>query len=81
MKENGLKCNIEKSFLGKTEMEQLGFGVTYDGVNPINKNISNKNMKSTTYQKYLCQFIGVVNYYRDMWEKCSHTLAPFTNIT
>ena len=26
LKEKGLKCNIEKSFFGKTEMEYLDFG-------------------------------------------------------
>ena len=25
LKDNGLKCNIEKSFFGQTEMEYLGF--------------------------------------------------------
>ena len=30
--ESGLKCNIENLFLGKTEMENLGFWVTRDGV-------------------------------------------------
>ena len=31
-----LKCNIEKSFFGQTEMEYLCFGVTHDSVKPIN---------------------------------------------
>ena len=34
-----LKCNIEKSFFGQTEMEYLGFWVTHDGVKPINRKI------------------------------------------
>ena len=37
MKEKKLKCNIEKSFFGKTEMEYLGFWVTRDGIKLINK--------------------------------------------
>ena len=36
MKGKGLKCNIEKFFFGKTEMEYLGFWVTRDGIKPIN---------------------------------------------
>ena len=35
LNEKLLKCNIEKSFFGKTEMEYLGFWVTHDGVKPI----------------------------------------------
>ena len=35
----GLKCNIEKPFFGKTEMEYLGLWVTRDGVKPIYRRI------------------------------------------
>ena len=37
-------------------------------------------MKPPTSQKEVRQLIGVVNYYNNMWEKVSHTLAPLTNI-
>ena len=36
LKDNGLKCNIEKSSFGKTEMEYLGFWVTRTGIRLIN---------------------------------------------
>ena len=36
-----LKCNIEKSFFGQTEMEYLGFWVARDGAKPTNKIRSN----------------------------------------
>ena len=39
MKEKGIKCNIEKSFFGQTEMEYLCFWVTRDGVKRINRKI------------------------------------------
>ena len=38
LKERKLKCNIEKSLFGQTEMEYLGFWVTREGVRPLNKN-------------------------------------------
>ena len=38
LKVKGLKCNIEKSFFGQTEMKYLGFWVIHDGAKPINKN-------------------------------------------
>ena len=39
LKEKGIKCNIEKSLFGKTEMEYLGFWVTRDGIKPRNKKL------------------------------------------
>ena len=39
LKVKGLKCNIEKSFFGQTEMEYLGFWVTLNGVKSIHKKI------------------------------------------
>ena len=38
-------------------------------------------MKPLTYRKEVRQFIGVLNYYRNMWSRLSHTLAPLTKIT
>ena len=35
LKGEGLKCNIEKSFFRKTEIEYLGFWVTHNGVKLI----------------------------------------------
>ena len=52
LKEKGLKCDIEKSFLGQTEMEYLVFWVTRDGVKPINRKIKAiTNMKPNTSRK------------------------------
>ena len=39
LKQKGLKCNIENYFLGKNEMEYLGFWVTRDGIKTLNKKI------------------------------------------
>ena len=35
IKDSELKCNIEKSFFGKTGMEYLGFWVTRNGILPF----------------------------------------------
>ena len=37
IKDNRLKCNIEKSFFRKTQMEYLGFWVTRNGIHPVKK--------------------------------------------
>ena len=38
-------------------------------------------MKPPTSGKEVRHFIGVVNYYRDIWGVSSHTLLSLTNIT
>ena len=37
-------------------------------------------MKPPNPQKEVHKFIGVVNYYHDMYERRSHTLVPLANI-
>ena len=73
LKGKGLKFNTEKHFFVKTEMEYLGCWVT--------RKKSNKNMKPSNSWKEVRQFIGVVNYYRNILARHSHMLAPLTKIT
>ena len=52
------------------------------GYNPLNKKLEAINnlappRNCTEVQK----FIGFVNYYRDMWKKCSEILASLTELT
>ena len=62
-------------------MEYLGFWVTRDGVKPINRKIESiTNMEPPTYRKEVPNFIRVINYYRNMWPRWSHTLAPLTKM-
>ena len=50
LKESGLRCNIEKSFFGHTEMEYLGLWVTHYGLQPIYNKIEEiKNMTPPTF--------------------------------
>ena len=52
LKEEGLKCNIEKSLFGHTKMKYLGFWIIQNVVKPTNKKIEAiTNMKSPTSQK------------------------------
>ena len=62
-------------------MEYLGFGITRDGVKPININIEAiTNMKPPNTHKKRRKFISVINYYRNMWPWRSHTLLPLTRL-
>ena len=82
LKDNGIKCNIEKSSFGQTDMEYLGFWVTRIGIRPINKEVE-AIVKITPPKntKEVRAFIGIINYYRYMWDRRSHLLHPLTEIT
>ena len=63
-------------------MEYLGFGVTRDGIKPINKKTEEiTNMKPPTSKKEVRKFIGVINYYQNMCPRRSHMIAPLTILT
>ena len=81
LKYNGLKCTIKKSAFGKNEMEYLGFWVTRTGIRPINKKIEAMvNMRPPNNTREACAFIGLVNYYKDMWDRQSHILHSLTSL-
>ena len=63
-------------------MEYLGFGVTRDGVKPMNRKIEAiTNMKPPTSRTEVLNFIGVIKYYLNMQPRLSHMLAPLTRLT
>ena len=40
-----------------------------------------QKLKAPTKRRELRRFIGMINYYRDIWPQRSHILAPLTAIT
>jgi hypothetical protein len=79
--EAGLQVNCEKSFFGKHETEYLGFWITRNGVRPVTKKVEAlKQLKPPGNIKQLRRFMGLINYYRDMWVRRSHLLAPLSKL-
>jgi hypothetical protein len=76
----GMRVNISKSKFFADQIEYLGYWITRQGIQPIrNKveailNIILRRPKQEN-KKQLRQFIGIVNYYRDMWFHRSELLA------
>jgi len=78
----GLKVNIKKSFFGKDELKYLGYIITRQGIKPMKKKVEALlKIQAPKNRKELRSFIGIINFYRDMWIRRSHTLAPLTKLT
>jgi RNase H-like domain found in reverse transcriptase/Reverse transcriptase (RNA-dependent DNA polymerase) len=78
----GLKINGNKSFFAKTELEYLGYWITCDGIKPLPDKVKAiLAIDTPRNHRELRSFIGIINYYRDMWVKRSHVLAPLVTLT
>jgi len=78
----GLKVNAKKSFFARGELEYLGYWITRDGIQPMKEKVQSiMNLDEPKTRKELRSFMGLVNYYRDMWLRRSHVLAPLAKLT
>ena len=77
----GLKINATKSIFCVPETEYLGYILARDGIKPQPKKVQSilvLNLPNNI--KELWQFLGKVQYYRDMWQKRNEMLAPLTDL-
>ncbi len=75
----GFRANIRKCFFARDSLEYLGYTVTREGIKTQPKKIEAiLNIAPPTTRKQLRRFLGMVNYYRDMWQRRSHILTPLT---
>ena len=82
LRKAGLKVNAEKSRFCTGELEYLGYWITRDGIKPLPDKVhAIMKIAEPTNKKQLRGFIGIVNYYRDMWIRRSHVLAPLARLT
>lgn len=78
----GLKCKIEKCKFAVPEVEYLGYIITREGIKPDPKKIAAiLNLERPQDKKQVRQFLGMVQYYRDLWPKRSEILVPITELT
>jgi RNase H-like domain found in reverse transcriptase/Reverse transcriptase (RNA-dependent DNA polymerase)/Retroviral aspartyl protease len=82
LKKAGLKVNAKKSFFAQHELEYLGYWITRNGIQPSQKKVEAiQNITIPNNKRELRRFIGMVNYYRDLWIRRSDVLAPLAALT
>jgi RNase H-like domain found in reverse transcriptase/Reverse transcriptase (RNA-dependent DNA polymerase) len=82
LRQAGLKINGKKSFFAKTELEYLGYWITLNGIKSLPDKVKAiLAIDTPRNHRELHIFIGIINYYRDMWVKRSHVLAPLATLT
>ncbi len=76
-----LKVNAEKLTFCALEIEYLGYVFTRDGIQPqSNKVQALLKVKPPTGVRQLQHFLGMVQYYCDLWARWSKMLAPLTSL-
>jgi hypothetical protein len=82
LQDKGFRANLRKSFFMQKEVEYLGFLLTSEGIRPQPKKVEAMDrLKAPTNARQLKQFLGMVNFYRDVWPRRSHILVPLNKLT
>jgi hypothetical protein len=77
----GLKVNSAKSTFCALKKEYLGYVLTRDGIKPQSNNVQAiLAIKLPTGVRQLRHFLGMVQYYRELWARWSNMLAPLTSL-
>ncbi len=77
----GLKLNAEKLTFCTLEIEYLGYVLTRDGIKPQSTKVQAiLVIKPPTGVRQLQHFLGMMQYYRDLWARQSVMLAPLTSL-
>ena len=73
---------MQKSKICSDKLEYLGYHISRKGIQPnANKVEAILAIKTPQTRKQLRGFIGMVNFYRDMWPRRSELLAPLSAMT
>jgi hypothetical protein len=75
----GFAVNLRESSFAVSEIDYLGYWITHHGIQPQPKKVEAiMQLTPPTTKRQLRYFLGMINYYQDMWRRRSHILAPLT---
>ncbi len=81
LRDTGLKVNAAKSLFCAHEIEYIGYILTREGIKPQPKKVQAiLALNLPNKVKELRHFLGMVQYYQDMWARRSEILAPLTDL-
>ena len=79
MAKSGMKVNLIKTEFFQNQIDYLGYTLTPNGIKPQTKKVEAiERILPPKNKKHLRSFLGMVNYYRDLWPQRSHILAPLS---
>ena len=82
LKNKGMQLNQRKSFWAVPQVEYLGFMITRTGIKPQEKKVQEiLNIEPPKTHKQLRGFLGMVNFYKNLWPRRSVILQPLTALT
>jgi hypothetical protein len=81
LQEAAFQVNPDKCLWFQPAVTYLGFLITRDGIKPQPDKIQGIiNMQRPKTQRDVRRFVGMVNFYRDLYPKRAETLAPLTDL-
>jgi hypothetical protein len=82
LQDAGFRANLKKCTFACGELDYLGYSLTRQGIQPQPKKVEAiMRLNIPQNQRELRTFLGLVNYYRDMWPRRSHILAPLSELS
>ena len=78
----GLKVNAPKCSFRLQEIPYLGYIITKQGIKPDPKKVQGiVDLCKPTTAKEMKTLIGMIQFYQDIWRRCSHILSPLIKST
>ncbi len=78
LRDAGLKVNVAKTLFCAHEIEYLGYMLTREGNKPQSKKV--QAILALNLPNNINELRHLVQYYWDMWARCSEMLAPLTDL-